>query len=195
LAKTYITIMGSVFITLILVDLSNYLEDEDLEGYVKFENLTEGGILLQSKLEMFNETANILSSQMTPIPIPGTNMSFTIQNNSKIALVFSVPTLITLTSSFSGYTGYYIILEIEGIGNASTMVTGSDNSGVIIIQRRYCDHIYLYFETDTLPAGTYQINTYYYSDYNAGSNSELELSPSPYENYPRSILAHELKTE
>jgi len=83
--------MGSVFITLILVGAGGYFGlpalfpnlTVELGDYVEEDDLTDDGILLQSKLEMFNDTANILSSQLTPIPIPGTNMSFTIQNIDK----------------------------------------------------------------------------------------------------------------
>ncbi len=202
-------IIGSVFISVIIVGAGVYiglpllypsLKDENENEYVTqedFNYLTENnGILIQSKFQQFTTACYINSSQVTPIPIPATTMDFTIQNNSKITVLFAVPTVVSVSSTFQGYTAYTIVLGIDGIGNTTAMVRNFDHNSDITNVRQYCDHLYIYYETEALPAGTYHIQTFYYSEVDVGTLNTFVLSSTAQpEKYPRSLLAHELKTE
>ncbi|MHA1476143.1 MAG: hypothetical protein ACTSQ5_13280, partial [Promethearchaeota archaeon] len=127
MAKTYITIMGSVFITLILVgaggyfglpflfpnlneDLSNYLDEEDLDGYVKFENLTIDGIILQTKYNESYTAANIFWNVADYENIPDTGLNITTSGNSKLSVAFEAVLMLRLGSTFTGDSIYNITL-------------------------------------------------------------------------------------
>jgi len=197
--------MGSVFITLILVgaggyfglpllfpnlneDLSNYLEDEDLDGYVKFENLTIDGIILQTKNNESYTAANIFWNVADYENIPDTGLNITTSGNSKLNVAFEGAFMLRLGSTFMGVTEYNITLDIVGVGNRTTGIYAGINSGMGTDWEVPCN-THISFETGILPAGTYSISVFWSSAIapDAGWSQLFIL-----DEYPRSIFVQEI---
>ncbi|UYP45946.1 hypothetical protein NEF87_002231 [Candidatus Lokiarchaeum ossiferum] len=174
-------------------DNADLVTQDDIKDFITADNLTaDEGILLQSKYQQFTDHAYIQSSQTSLLEIPGTKMNITIQENSRISAVFSTPTSLSLTSTADRVISFQIILAIEGVGNISTLVISVDDENDISYYRIRTDHIHLYYETEELPAGVYNIQTFYKSFIDA-SGGALMLSDNPEKDYPRILLVQELK--
>nr|QEE17960.1 hypothetical protein DSAG12_03798 [Candidatus Prometheoarchaeum syntrophicum] len=197
--------MGSVFITLLLVgaggyfglpllfpnlndDLTSYLEEEDLEDYTKTEDLTDDGILLQTKYNESQIGATIQSYDLVYEKIPDPELSITTGGNSKLSVAFEGVILQQLGASFVGNTIYNITLDILGVENRTTNIYYTLNSAygaTIEISR----NVHISFETDILSAGTYSIALFWKStiSHPAGHSNLYFIT-----GYPRSIYAQEI---
>ncbi len=214
LAKTYVTIMGSVFITLILVgaggyfglpllfpnlnedlsiyleeeDLDGYLEEEDLDGYTKTEDLNAEGIILQTKNNESQTAANIFWNVFAYEKIPDTGLNITTSGNSKLNVVFDGALMLRLGSTFMGDTKYNITLDILGVGNRTTAIYAGINSALGTDWEVPCN-THIFFETGILPAGTYSISIFWSSAIAPAAGwSQLFVL----DEYPRSIYVQEI---
>ena len=199
------TILGSVFITLLLVgvggyfglpalfpnlneNLGDYLQEEDLEDYTKTEDLTDEGILLQTKYFETNVGGTISHDDLVYEKINNLELNITTTGNSKLIVAFEGRFVLQLGSSFDGGTKYNITLDISGVGNRTTSIhyyMGAAYGSIIEIS----DNVHISFETEILPAGTYSISLLWKSLFIASPiYSNLYLLNE----YPSSLYAQEI---
>lgn len=207
LAKTNTigTILGSVFITLLLVgvggyfglpllypnlnaDLTNYVEEVDLGDYTKTEDLTDEGILLQSKYFEDKTQIFIVDTDLVEEKMPDTELNITTTGNSKLRVAFDAIFLLHLDSAFSGGTRYNLTLVLSGVRNQTTRISYFSSPSLgSTIEETYSPHIT--FETGILTAGTYSISVYWKSNNAASTGSSMLFS---LDGYARSIMAQEI---
>ena len=190
------TILGSVFITLLLVGVGGYFGlpalfpnlNADLGEYTKTEDLTDDGILLQTKYLEVKTQISIVDTDLVEEKMPDTELNITTTGNSKLRVAFDALFLIHLSSSFSGGTRYNITLALSGVRNQTTRVSYFSSPGLgTTIEESYSPHID--FETGILPAGTYSISLYWNSNNAATSGSSQLFS---LDGYSRSIYVQEI---
>ena len=96
--------------------------------------------------------------------------------------------MLRLGSTFSGYTLYNITLDISGVGNRTTGIQAGIDTAQGTDWEIPCN-IYISFETEVLPAGTYSISVLWCSTVTPTSGwSQLFILSD----YPRSIYAQEI---
>ena len=187
MAKTYITIMGSVFITLILVGAGGYFGLPLLFPNLN-ENLTDNGIILQTKYYESYTPANIFWNVVDYENIPDTELNITTSGNSKLIVAFEGALMLRLGSTFIGETKYNITLDISGVGNRTTCIYSGINAAQGTDWEIPCN-THISFETGILPAGTYTISVYWSSAIAPTSGwSQLFVL----DEYPRSIYVQEI---
>ena len=194
--NTFGTILGSVFITLLLVGVGGYFGlpllfpnlNADLGEYTKTEDLTDEGILLQTKYYE-NETQIFINDlALVEDKMPDTEMNITTTGNSKLRVEFDGMFLLHLDSGLTGGTRYNITLSLSGIKNQTTRISYFSTPALAnTVEETYHPHIS--FETGILPAGTYSISVYWNSINTVTTGSAQLFS---LDGYPRSIYAQEI---
>ena len=181
------TILGSVFITLLLVGAGGYFGLPLLYPILN-EDLTDDGIILQTKNNESQTAANIFWNVFTYEKIPDTELNITTSGNSKLIVAFEGAFMLRLGSTFSGETKYNITLDIAGIENRTTCIYSGIDTALNTDMELPCN-TYISFETGILPAGTYTISVYWSSAIapTAGWSQLFIL-----DEYPRSLYAQEI---
>ncbi len=124
--------------------------------------------------------------------MPSTEINFTTQGNTKLAVSFEATILFHLSSDFSISTKYNITLAIIGVQNKSTRISYYTNAPLGNIKEDV-ENVHISFETSSLPAGTYTITAYWHSLIDAThGTTQLVAATNSYQ-YPRSIYVQELK--
>jgi len=179
--------MGSVFITLILVGAGGYFGLPLLFPNLN-EDLTDNGIILQTKYYESYTAANIFCNVADYENIPDMELNITTSGNSKLIVAFEGALMLRLSSTFIGETKYNITLDISGVGNRTTCIY----SGIDVAQGTDWEipcNTHISFETGILPGGTYTISVYWSSAIapTAGPSQLFVL-----DEYPRSIYVQEI---
>ncbi|WP_371804273.1 hypothetical protein [Candidatus Lokiarchaeum ossiferum] len=200
------SIIASVLITLIISGAGMYfglpllfpnmnhefVEPSDLDEYAQVSELEDDGIVVQSRYMESKENAFITDNDLTPTKMPGTEMNFTTQGSTKLAVSFEATILFHMSSDFSISTKYNMTLSINGVQNKSTRLSYYSSSP-LGDTTEFVENVHIEFESGTLPAGTYTINVYWYSLLDASfGTTQLVAATSSYQ-YPRSIYVQELK--
>ena len=191
------TILGSVFITLLLVGTGAYFGlpalfpnlNADLGDYVEKDDLTGEGILLQTKyVEVQTSSFFIRDDDQVYQNMPDTELNITTTGNSKLNVVFIGAFFLQIYPDFFGYTKYNITLDISGVGNRTTSILYLSHlaSG---IKTEISDNVQISFETEVLPAGTYSISVLWKSSYTIADGMTLLILKH---DIPRSIYAQEI---
>ena len=191
------TILGSVFITLLLVGAGGYFGlpalypnlNADLGDYVEKDDLTGEGILLQTKyVEVQTSSFFIRDDDQVYQNMPDTELNITTTGNSKLNVVFIGAFFLQIYPDFFGYTKYNITLDISGVGNRTTSILYLSHlaSG---IKTEISDNVQISFETEVLPAGTYSISVLWKSSYTIADGMTLLILKH---DIPRSIYAQEI---
>ena len=199
LAKTIGTIFGSVFITLLLVGVGGYFGlpllypnlNEDLGEYALTDDITDEGILLQTKYLEVRTDAFISDSALVEAKMADTELNITTAGNSKLIVAFDAMFLLHLDTTFSGGTRYNITLVLAGVQNRTTRISYFANPGLgTTVEETYSVH--LTFETGILTAGTYSLAVYWKSNNDATAGwSQLIASGGGFI-YSRSLSALEI---
>jgi len=188
--------LGSVFITLLLVGVGGYFSlphlypnlNEDLGDYAKTDDLTDEGILLQTKYLEVKTLVFIVDTDLVEEKMPDTELNITTTGNSKLRVAFDAIFLLHLDSVFSGGTRYNLTLVLSGVRNQTTRISYFSSPSLgSTIEETYSPHIN--FETEILPAGTYSISVYWKSNNVAISGSSMLFT---LDGYARSIMAQEI---
>jgi len=190
------TILGSVFITLLLVGVGGYfglpllypILNDDLGDYAKTDDITDEGILLQTKYFEDETQIFIVDTDLIEEKMPDTELNITTTGNSKLRVAFDAIFLLHLDSAFSGGTRYNLTLVLSGVRNQTTRISYFSSPSLgSTIEETYSPHIT--FETGILTAGTYSISVYWKSNNAASTGSSMLFS---LDGYARSIMAQEI---
>ena len=198
MAKTVGTIFGSVFITLLLVGVGGYFGlpmlfpnlNEDLGEYAKTDDITDEGILLQTKFLEVDTDAYISDSAVVDAKMADTEFNITTTGNSKLLVAFDAMFLLHLDAAFSGATRYNITLVLAGVQNRTTRISYFTSPGLgTTIEETYSVH--LTFETGILTADTYSLAVYWKSITDTTEFTQLIASGGGFV-YTRSLTALEI---
>jgi len=149
------------------------------------------GIVLQSVYAEFHTEGIINYDNTTYQKVPDTEVSITIQENSKISATFYAMFFLVLGGPFTGSCVYNISLVVNGYGNQSyTIAYYKDGTGTRIIPINF----YVTYITGSLSAGTYLVEVYWKSYLNINPDHALALNyvGGQYLENPRSLLLLEL---
>lgn len=134
-------------------------------------------------------------SQLSYVQINQTSTLFTVKNaNSHIYALFTIPILLTLDTTFTGYVYFNISLVIKGIGNMTTPIVYTDQSAATGNYRQAFYPITLQFMTGSIAAGTYNISIQWKSVHNEIGFNYLDAgdrSSIPYQ-YARTLFVEEI---
>jgi len=180
------TILGSVFITLLLVGVGGYFGLPVLYPILN-EGSDDEGIILQTKYNESYTAANIFWTVVDYEKIPDTGINITTSGNSKLNVVFEGALMLRLGSTLQGYTKYNITLDISGVGNRTTCIYAGKDSTLDEELELPCN-THISFETGILPAGTYSISIFWSSVIAPTGWSQLFIL----DEYPRSIFVQEI---
>ncbi len=195
-AKQLGTILGSVFITLLLVAVGGFFGlpilypnlNADLDNYIEDGDLTDEGILLQTKYFEVQTNFAIGDTEFDAIKIPDTEVNITTTGNSKLSVAFEGAFYLLLSSAFEGYAVYNITLDIAGVDQRATRIEFFEEISSGSACQIPCN-LHISFETGILPAGTYEISVYWKSIVSpAAGTSNLCGVPGA----PRSIYIQEI---
>lgn len=121
-----------------------------------------------------------------------TSLEITTQGNSKIAARFSATAFLTLSDDFYNHTIFDILLSVNGVKDQRVTVwyfrATTESYYTQITQ-----HVYTELVTDTLPAGTYNINVYWRSRWDPAGLTQLSMGHSNVANFTRILVAQELR--
>ncbi len=198
-AKTIGTIFGSVFITLLLVGVGGYFGlpllypnlNENLGEYAKTDDITDEGILLQTKYLEVGTDAYILDTAVVEAKMADTELNITTAGNSKLIVAFNCMFLLHLDAAFTGGTRYNITLVLAGVQNRTTRISYFTSPGLgTTIEETYS--AYLTFETGILTAGTYSLAVYWKSNNAAAAGFTQLIASGGGFVYSRSLSALEI---
>lgn len=180
--------IGSILITLGLVwglAFVGFLPGVDTKNSV-----------LQTKYGEWNSPAYILDNQLTYVKMPDTELTLTINTNSKLLVTFSAMAIMTLDAAFTGRIGYNISLVVENVGNRTIQANYYDGAPATSYIRQISLNLFINYMTRNLAAGTYTVDLYWNSGYDApgtqNSLSVAHLGATPF-NFTRTLIVQELR--
>jgi len=186
------SVVGSIIASVIIMSAITFLALPFI-----FPGVSEKNIVLQSKFGEWNSPAYIWDYDIAYEKMEDTEMNITIRENSRLAITFSAIAVMSLGPTFNGRSSYNISLVVEDIDNRTYPVAFFDESGATGGYRQISYNLHMDFVTQPLSAGTYTIEMYWMSDFDApGDSNSLSVahdSFNPY-NYTRSLWVQELST-
>jgi hypothetical protein len=190
------SLVGSIIVSVALSaiitgGLSFFILPIIYPNMIQAPTFEDEGIVLQSMYTEFNTEGIVTYNNITFQKIPDTEVSITIQENSKISVTFNAMFILFLESSYSGACAYNISLVVNGYGNQTyTILYDKEGTGARLIPINF----YVTFITDPLSAGTYLVEVYWKSYTNANPDHSLVLNKvvGLYFENPRSLMILEL---
>ena len=184
------SIIGSVLITLgIIWGLSfvGFLPGVDTKN-----------TLIQTQYGEWNSPAYVFDHQLTPVKMPETELTITINSDSRLYVTFSAMAILTLTDTFTTRQGYNISLGIENVGNRTIQANFYDDAPAITsVIRQISINLYMNYMTPRLPAGTYKVELFWNSVFDAPGDNSLSVAHfggyTPF-NFTRTLLVQELSS-
>jgi len=141
-------------------------QDSDLQNKYndlldQYNNLTEQDLVLQYKYQEWNSTAIITHDDLVYEKMNETELSITIQENSRLMITYSSMAKLWLSYFFTGSVAYSISLVVEGVGNRTFSIIHFDiapSPGAWFRDLTY--NLNTDYLTGPLSAGTYDITMY-----------------------------------
>jgi hypothetical protein len=193
-------VVASVLISAVVVSGIGYLalpvvypslETGDSEHTHTFPE--DKGLIIQSKYIEITSQAGILDSNVNYLKIPDTEINITISDQSRIVAIFNSPYIVGMGPDFvSQRTAFNISLDIEGIGSRVARVSSFGNTGATEF-REHSSTLNINYVSDSLLAGTYEINVKYKSIIEHPSLQGYLTLNIPSVNYTRSLWVMELR--
>jgi hypothetical protein len=155
-------------------------------------------VVLQEKYGEWNSPAYIFDNQLTYTKMPDTELSITINANSKLLVSFSAMSIMTLNTAFTGRVGYNISLTVVNVGNRTIQADYYDGAPATGFVRQISMNLFINYMTTNLPAGTYKVELYWRSGFDApapgpdNSLSVAHVGGTGY-NFTRTLLAQEIR--
>ena len=187
-SKLGLAIIGSVLITLILVAVGGYFVLPLVFPKIQAEN----DIVLQSNLVEINDDAYMNDTIKDFELMNGTEISITIQNNSRIAASFSSTFLLFIDPSINASLWFEISLVIEGVSNSTFPIVYYSGS-TLVDYEVFTPSVNINLMSSELNSGTYNIAVYWRSlqDPN-GFNALSNVGSSDFV-CPRTLWVQELR--
>ena len=152
--------------------------------------------VIQTKYGEWNSPAYIFDNQLSYVKMEDTELTITASANSRLLVSFSAMSIMTLDSAFTFRAGYNISLVVENMGNRTIQADYYDGGGAYGSIRQISMNLYINYLTPNLPAGTYKVELYWKSGFDAtgaaNSLSVAHMGGSGY-NFTRTLLVQELR--
>ena len=183
------SILGSVILSIVIMSGLLYFM-----APIFLPISSEQDLVLQYKYDEWNSAAYIFDDDLSYQKMEDTEITIDINQDSRLFVEFSAIALLALDNSFSVRTSYDVSLVVTGVTNRTFMVLYFDNepSGGNFRELTYNMHINLL--TQSLPIGTYTIEVYWRSTWDATGTNPLSVAHAPTYNYTRTLFVQELKT-
>ena len=174
-------------------DISDLQSDvENIQSDIADLQAESNGIVLQIKYKEFYSPAQILDDDIgSYIPIPDTELSITVQNNSRLAVIFSGRYSIGLDDSLGhDKVAFNISMNINDstgklVGRRQTRISYYPD-GPLSDRLEISGILYLDYVTNPLNEGTYTVSLSWISLYDQVDTTYLVLTSTP-ANFPRSL--------
>jgi hypothetical protein len=152
--------------------------------------------LIQTQYGEWNSPAYVFDYQLTPVKMPETEINITVNADSRLYVSFSAMAILSLTDTFIGRQGYNISLGVENIGNRTIQANYYDDTPAVNgLFRQISLNLYINYMTPRLLAGTYKVEVYWNSMFDALGDNSLSVAHSggftPF-NFTRTLLVQEL---
>ncbi|MFW9877307.1 MAG: hypothetical protein ACFFG0_29805 [Candidatus Thorarchaeota archaeon] len=186
-----VSILCSVLIT---AGLLYFIGPVILPDLNEVSTLEEKDLVLQYKYQEWDSDAWVTDYNVVYQKINDTELSITIQENSKLYISFSSMAYLWLSYDFANYSAYSVSLVVEGVGNRTFFITHYDprpTTGLIYQKLTY--NLNIDYFTGPLSAGTYNITMYWKSLYDSTEYTYLSVADNTYDNI-RSLWVMELKS-
>ena len=152
--------------------------------------------VIQTNYGEWNSPAYIFDNQLSYVKMEDTELTITASANSRLLVSFSAMSIMTLDAAFTFRAGYNISLVVENVGNRTIQADYYDGGGVYGSIRQISMNLYINYLTPNLPAGTYKVEVYWKSGFDAtGSANSLSVAHmgvTDY-NFTRTLLVQELR--
>lgn len=122
-----------------------------------------------------------------------TEINITINQDSRLYCEFSAIALLSLSTTFTVRASFNVSLRVTGVTNRTFIVFYYDDelAGGNVRELTYNLHVNLL--TQPLPTGTYTIEVYWISTWNAVGLNSLSVAHAPTYNNTRTLFVQELK--
>ena len=182
------SIIGSILITLGIIWGLGFI------GF--FPGVDTKNTVIQTKYGEWNSPAYIFDNQLTYVKMAGTELNVTTSGNSRLLVSFSAMSVMTLDAAFTYRAGYNVSLIVESGGNRTIQVDYYDGGSAYGFIRQISMDLYINYLTPKLPAGTYTVNLYWKSGFDAtGTQNSLSVAHvggTGY-NFTRTLLVQEIR--
>jgi len=152
--------------------------------------------VIQTNYGEWNSPAYIFDNQLSYVKMEDTELTITASANSRLLVSFSAMSIMTLDSAFTFRAGYNISLVVENMGNRTIQADYFDGGAAYGSIRQISMNLYINYLTPNLPAGTYKVEVYWKSGFDAtGSANSLSVAHmggTGY-NFTRTLLVQELR--
>ena len=129
----------------------------------EIENLSDEGILIQTQYVEFTEYLGIDNSDLVPEIMANTNLNVTTQGNSKLRVTFTENFVMRFSTGFAGSAKFNVTLSIVGLQN-KTLSMFESRTVATTVQESSNRFVQVTLETGILPAATYSIVIFWYSE-------------------------------
>ena len=162
-----------------------------------FPGVDTKNTVIQTKYGEWNSPAYIFDNQLTYVKMAGTELNVTTSGNSRLLVSFSAMSVMTLDAAFTYRAGYNVSLIVENGGNRTIQVDYYDGASTAYgFIRQISMDLYINYLTPKLPAGTYTVNLYWKSGFDAtgtqNSLSVAHMGGTGY-NFTRTLLVQEIR--
>ena len=182
------SIIGSVILSVIITSALIYFM-----APVFLPVPPEQNIVLQYQYDEWNTPSYIFDNEVSYKKMNDTEITITINQDSRLYVEFSAIALVALSNTFTVKASYNVSLVVTGVTNRTFMVLyfDSEPSGGYFRELTYNLHVNLL--TQPLPIGTYTIEVYWKSTWDAPGANSLSVAHAPTYNYTRTLFVQELK--
>ena len=183
------SMLGSILITLGIIWGLGFI------GF--FPGVDTKNTVIQTRYGEWNSPSFIFDNQLTYVKMTDTELNVTTSGNSRLLVSFSAMSIMTLDAAFTFRAGYNVSLLVENGGNRTIQVDYFDGGPAYGAIRQISMDLYINYLTPKLPAGTYTINVYWKSGFDAtGTQNSLSVAhmggATDY-NFTRTLLVQELR--
>ncbi|MFW9824555.1 MAG: hypothetical protein ACFFE4_16550 [Candidatus Thorarchaeota archaeon] len=150
-------------------------------------------VVIQYKYGEWNTPSYIYDNELTYKKMNDTEISITIEQDSRLKVEFTALALLALDTTFTVRSSYNITLVVSGAINRTIMVLYYDGQPATGFFRELTYNLNINLLTEPLPSGTYIIELFWKSTFDATGNfNSLSVAHAPTFNYTRTLLVQEL---
>jgi hypothetical protein len=183
------SVIGSVILSVVLTSALIYFM-----APVFLPTSTERDVVLQYQYGEWNSPAYIYDDDLVYEKMNDTEITITIEQDSRLFVEFSAIALLALDSTFAVRSSYNVSLVVAGVTNRTMMVLYYYGGPSIGQFRELTYNLHMNLVTQPLPAGTYTIEVFWKSTFDTtGTLNSLSVAHAPTYVYPRTLFVQELK--
>jgi len=182
------SIIASVILSVVITSALMYVM-----APVFFPSPLRRDVVLQYQYGEWNSPAYIFDNELAYKKMEETEIIITINQDSRLFVEFSAIALIAMDSTFTVRSSYEVSLVITGVTNRTFTVLYYDDEPAGGYYRELTYNLHINLMTQPLPTGTYIIEVFWKSTFDATGTNSLSVAHAPTYNYTRTLFVQELK--